>query len=145
MSMSRSRSLLFLFAIALALPLWSGSTSAAEEKPLWLAVGSSDLTEPLKPLVEKRRSERFETVVSNKSVEEALAASSRRPDFLLLVGDDEPGQEKSSWFVSAKRKQLYRWRSVQPQDFPSDAAWGDFGSDGIPTIPVGRIPARTRG
>ena len=134
-----------IVAIALALlMLSSGSTRAAEKKPLWLAVGSAELTEPLTALAQKRRSDGFETLVSNKPVEEVMAASSRRPDFLLLVGDDEPGQEKSPWFLPAKRKKLYRWRSVQPQDFPSDAAWGDLDGDGVPDIPVGRIPARTR-
>ena len=126
------------------LMLSSGSSQAGEKKLLWLAVGSAELTEPLNALADKRRSEGFETRVSNKSVEESLAASPRRPDFLLLVGDDEPGREKSPWFLPAKRKKLYRWRSVQRQDFPSDAAWGDLDGDGVPDIPVGRIPARTR-
>lgn len=144
--MSRHRGLLIgPVTIALALlMLSSGSTQAAEKKLLWLAVGGAELTEPLKALAEKRRSDGFETLVSNKSVEEILAASSRRPDFLLLVGDDEPGREKSPWFLPAKRRKLYRWRNVQPQDFPSDAAWGDLDGDGVPDIPVGRIPARTR-
>jgi hypothetical protein len=124
--------------------LLRGSIQAAEKKLLWLAVGSAELTEPLKALAEKRRSDGLETFVSNKTVEEAMAASSRRPDFLLLVGDDEPGQEKSPWFLPAKRRKLYRWRNVQPLEFPSDAAWGDLDGDGIPDIPVGRIPARTR-
>jgi hypothetical protein len=131
-------------AIALALLTLSSGTQAAEKKPLWLAVGSAELTEPLKALAEKRRSDGFETVVSNKPIEEVMAASARRPDFLLLVGDDEPGQEKAPWFLPAKRRKLYRWRSVQPQDFPCDAAWGDLDGNGVPTIPVGRIPARTR-
>ena len=102
------------------------------------------MTEPLKALADKRRSEGFETLVSNKPIAEALAASSRRSDFLLLVGDDEPGQEMSPWFLPAKRKKLYRWRGVQRQEFSSDAAWGDLDGDGVPKIPVGRIPARTR-
>ena len=126
------------------LMLSSGSSQAGEKKLLWLAVGSAELTEPLNALADKRRSEGFETRVSNKSVEESLAASPRRPDFLLLVGDDEPGREKSPWFLPAKRKKLYRWRSVQRQDFCSDAAWGDLDGDGVPDIPVGRIPAHTR-
>ena len=144
--MSRNRGFLVgLIALVPALlTLSSGAAQAAEKKLLWLAVGSAELTEPLKPLAEKRQSEGFETLLSNKSVEEALAASPRRPDFLLLVGDDEPGKEKSPWFLPAKRVKRYRWSSVQAEDFPSDAAWGDLDGNGIPAVAVGRIPARTR-
>jgi hypothetical protein len=129
-------------AIAL-LVLSSGLARAAENKLLWLAVCKPDFTQALQPLAEKRRSDGFEVVLSNKPVEEALAASVRRPDFLLLVGDDEPGQEKSPWFLPAKRMKLYRWRNVQAREFASDAAWGDLDGDGVPDIPVGRIPARS--
>ena len=144
--MSRRRDFVtrMILQVLALLVLSSASAQAAEQKALWLAVGSAELTGPLKALADKRRSEGFETLVSNKPLEEVMAATSRRPDFLLLVGDDEPGQEKSPWFLPAKRKLLYRWRSVQPQDFPSDAAWGDLDGNGAPKIPVGRIPARTR-
>jgi hypothetical protein len=46
--------------------------------------------------------------------------------------------------LSAKHLELYRWRSVQAKDFASDAAWGDLDRDGLPSFPVGRIPARSR-
>jgi hypothetical protein len=136
---------LVLVQVVIALLLLSGGLArAADKKPLWLAVSKPDLAEPLKPLAEKRRTDGFEVVLSDKPVEAALSASPRRPDFLLLVGDDEPGQEKAPWYLPAKRLKLYRWRSVQPQEFASDAAWGDLDGDGVPDIPVGRIPARTR-
>jgi hypothetical protein len=98
----------------------------------------------LKPLAEKRRDDGFEAVVSTKSIPESLAAAGRRPDFLLLVGDDQAGQEAAPWYLPAKRMKLYRWRSAQAKEFASDAAWGGLDRDGLPTFPVGRIPARSR-
>jgi len=139
------RYLFGLLEVVIALLLLSsGLAPAAEKKLLWLAVSKPDLTEPLKPLAEKRRADGFEVLVSSKPVEASLSTSSRRPDFLLLVGDDEPGREESPWYLPAKRMKLYRWRNVQPQEFASDAAWGDLDGDGVPDIPVGRIPARSR-
>jgi len=38
---------------------------------------------------------------------------------------------------------LYRWRSAQREEFVSDMAWGDLDGDGVPDVPVGRIPARS--
>ena len=61
------------------------------------------LAEPLKPLAEKRRGEGYEVIVSTKTVAEGLAQAGSRPDFLLLVGDDEPGQETAPWYLPAKR------------------------------------------
>jgi hypothetical protein len=127
--------------IALALP---GRAIAAEgQKPLWLAVGNAELVKPLAALAEKRRGEGLQTVISTRPVDQALAASARRPDFLLLVGDDEPGEETQPWYLAAKRRKLYRWRRVQAEQFASDAAWGDLDGDLVPDVPVGRIPART--
>jgi len=131
-------------AAALTMLFWASGLHAAEQKPLWLAVARPELAEPLKPLAEKRRSDGFEARVVTHTIEEALAQSTRRPDFLLLIGDDEPGKEGAPWYLPAKRKTLYRWRDVQPQEFASDAAWGDPDGKGVPAIPVGRIPARTR-
>ena len=132
-----------LAAIAIGLSAFTGIIVAAEEKPLWLAVGPKELVGPLGPLVEKRRSEGLETVVSNESIEKALAAAPRRPKFLLLVGDDLPGKESETWHLAAKRREFYRWRDVQREKFASDAAWGDVDGDLVPDVAVGRIPART--
>ncbi len=125
--------------------LWSCSGFCGEEapKPLWLVVGREGLVKPIEPLAEYRRKEGFQAVVSTLAVEKALAASPRRPDFLLLVGDDEPGQEKAPWYLPARRMKLYRWRRAQREQFASDAAWGDLDGDLIPEVAVGRIPART--
>ncbi len=114
-----------------------------ERRPLWLVVGKQSLVKPIGALAEKRRKEGLQTVVSTQSVAKALAAASRRPEFLLLVGDDEPGREAAAWYLPAKRMELYRWRRVQPEQFASDAAWGDLDGDLVPEVAVGRIPART--
>ena len=120
------------------------AANAADEKPVWLAVGRPGLVEGLGPLAQKRRGEGMETVVSTAAVGEAIAGLKRRPSYVLLVGDDEAGQEGRSWYLGAKREKLYRWREVQPEEYTSDAAWGDLDGDGTPEVPVGRIPARTR-
>lgn len=119
-------------------PAWGG-----EEKPIWLVVGRPQLVAALAPLADKRRAGGFETIVSTKSIEMALASVPRRPAFLLVVGDDESGKEEEPWYLPAKRHDLYRWRNVQRHKFASDAAWGDIDGDPAPDIPVGRIPART--
>jgi len=129
--------------VLLLLCFWPfGFLAAAEEKPLWLAIGPKALVGPLGPLVKKRQAEGLETVVSSESIEKALAATTRRPTFLLLVGDDLPGKESEVWHLAAKRSELYRWRDVQRKKFASDAAWGDIDGDLIPDMAVGRIPAR---
>ena len=132
------------FPCGLALVLALPAVEAAEQKPIWLAVVRPDLLEPLKPLANLRRRDGFDVVISTKNVGDALKEVSHRPEFLLLVGDDEPGKENASWYLPAKRMKLYRWRSVQQREYASDAAWGDLDKDGIPAISVGRIPARTR-
>ena len=143
MKKTRTQIVRLLAAIAVGLTAFTGIIVAAEEKPLWLAVGPKELVAPLGPLVKKRRAEELETVVSSESIEKALATATRRPTFLLLVGDDLPGKESEAWHLAAKRRELYRWREVQREKFASDAAWGDVDGDLVPDMAVGRIPART--
>ena len=126
-----------------ALCCCASAPGGEERRPLWLVVGKQSLVKSIGALAEKRRKEGFQTVVSTQSVEKALAAAPRRPEFLLLVGDDEPGREAAAWYLPAKRMELYRWRRVQPKQFASDAAWGDLDGDLVPEVAVGRIPART--
>ena len=119
------------------------ANEAAEHRPTWLAVARPELAEPLKPLAELRRRDGFDVVISTKSIDEALKEVSQRPEYLLLVGDDEPGKENASWYLPAKRMKLYRWRNVQREEYASDSAWGEPGQDGFPQMSVGRIPARS--
>ncbi|MHC4469340.1 MAG: C25 family cysteine peptidase [Planctomycetota bacterium] len=120
-----------------------GFARAEEEKPVWLAVGRPELAPALAKLVEHRRAQGYETIVSTESVEKALAAARRPPAFLLLVGDDEPGQAEAPWYLPSPRRPLYRWRKVQRKEFASDALYGDLDGDLVPDIPVGRLPARS--
>jgi len=129
--------------VAAALWACAGARGDDGPKPLWLVVGREELLKPIGPLAEKRRAEGFEAVVSTEGVEKALAAAPRRPEFLLLVGDDEPGHAAATWYLPAKRMKLYRWRQSQREEFASDAAWGDLDGDLVPEVAVGRIPART--
>jgi hypothetical protein len=128
--------------------VWAESPAAVAQpatgKPLWLAVARAELAPALAPLAEKRRQDGFEVVVSTKPIAASLAAMPRRPQFLLLVGDDEPGKEKAVWYLAAQRRKLYRWRAEQAPEYASDMAWGDLDGDGVPKLPVGRIPARSR-
>jgi hypothetical protein len=116
----------------------------AADKPLWVAVTTPALEPALKPLVEKRAADGFETAVSTKPIDKALAGLARKPDYLLLVGDYEKGKEQQAWFLATKWVKFYRWRQGQKSEFASDAMWGDSDGDGSPDVPVGRIPARTR-
>lgn len=121
-------------------------TAVADEdrRPVWLVVGPPGLIEAIEPLARHRRAEGLETIISTKSVEAALSSAPRRPTFLLLVGDDQPGNEGRSWRLPTKRRKLYRWRASQAEEFAADAQWGDVDQDLIPDFAVGRIPARSR-
>ena len=136
------------FALIVLLPAILAAAAhcarAADEKPVWLAVTTPLLEPALKPLVEKRASEGFETVVSTKPVDKAIAGLPRKPSFVLIVGDYETGNDRQPWNVAAKKMKLYRWRAQQREEYASDAAWGDLDGDLVPEVPVGRIPARTR-
>jgi len=116
---------------------------ARSEKPIWLVVTRPMFEGVLRPLADKRVKDGFEVVVSTQSVREAVAALKRQPAFLLLVGDDQPGAEDQPWYIPSPRRQLYRWRATQEEEFAADVVLGDFDSDLIPDIPVGRIPVRS--
>ena len=118
--------------------------SDVKKGTVWLAVGTPALMAGLAPLADSRRAEGFRVILSDKSVQEAIISAPQRPEFILLVGDCELGKEKEPWHVPTKRITLYRWQPDQPRQFASDAAWGDLDGDGLPDVPVGRIPARTR-
>lgn len=135
---------LFLFVAALlsTAPALSADRGA-NQKPIWLVVTRPAFAQAVKPLEQKRAEDGFKTVVSTRTIAEAIAALDRRPAFLLLVGDCQGGEEKQPWHVPTQTRELYRWRASQRKNFASDVLWGDFDGDLVPDIPVGRIPVRT--
>jgi len=128
---------------SMLVPASGAGSAAAEAKPLWVVVTTPTLSESLKPLVDKRGKDGFETQVLTQPIDKAVKAFARRPSYLLIVGDWAQGKERMPWFVASKRVQAYQWRSDQPKEYLSDVLWGDLNGDGAPEIPVGRIPART--
>lgn len=117
--------------------------AANSSKPIWLVITNPAFAEAINPLAKHRGRDGFETVISTKSPAQAIASLDRPPAFVLLVGDDEPGQEKQPWYLPAKRLKRYRWQSQQSEQFASDTVWADLDGDLLPEIPVGRIPARS--
>jgi hypothetical protein len=117
---------------------------ASPDHPIWLLAGSEQLAAAAAELVAHRKAQGFDTVVASGNVAEAIRKCPRKPDFLLIVGDDAHSRAPSpTWLAPAKRGALYRWRAVQQESFATDSAWADSDGDGIPEFPVGRIPART--
>ncbi len=130
-------------ALLLALSLAFAGQAHAEAKPLWVVVTRSSLEKGLEPLAEKRKADGFEVVVSTEGIDKTLKGLTRAPDYILIVGDAQPQKKAEPWYMPTKSMQMYRWSKDQPKRFASDAAWGDLDSDGVPDVPVGRIPART--
>ncbi len=121
----------------------------AEERPVWLAVGSPVFLKELAPLAELRTVQGFAPVLSSRPPEEAISACQPAPSYILLVGDEVwlsigATSELQHWQIRAKRAPFYRWQDKQSPEFPSDMAYGDLDRDGMPEVPVGRIPARTK-
>ncbi len=111
---------------------------------VYLIVTRSMFLEALEPLVQQRRSEGFAVVVSIEPVEVALRSYGPRPAMILLVGDDAAGTHAHApWSLPAQRAPFYRWRATQAEEMPTDAVYGDLDDDGLPDIPVGRLPVRT--
>ena len=133
-------------SVGLLICLWWLCLPAAGEeqaRPIWLVVTKPAFRKAIEPLAEYRRAEGFEVIISTDGPAEAMNSLKRRPGFVLLVGDDQRGQEGQGWYLPARRIRKYRWDETQTDDFASDAILGDLDGDLVPDIPVGRIPART--
>ena len=129
---------------AFLLILWLASFSLrAAEKPVWQVVTRPMFVEALRPLAEHRAKEGFQPVISVEDIEAARAKGKTKPAYILLVGDYEARQEERTWSVSGRMCRMYRWRNWQREYFVSDMYWGDRDGDGVPEIPVGRLPVRT--
>ena len=131
-------SIIFLATVAAL-----STRALAEVKPLWVAVGHENLQRAAQPLIELRRREGFDIVLTKPPVKDALATLKEKPDYLLLLGDDLLTDDPPANLLVGERHALYRWQATQPETFVSDAIFGDLDHDGIPDIPVGRLPGRT--
>ncbi len=144
----KSFTLLLSILVSLLLSTFNFFECSAGEninpKPVWLVVTRPMFIDSLKPLAEKRKSEGFETIISTKTVSEAISSASQKPAYLLLVGDCQRNMDTEPWYIPTRMCQTYRWQQTQEKEYASDSLWGDLNNDMIPDIPVGRLPVRTK-
>ncbi len=142
---AESRRRVFLTAVLIAFGAVPGFAAPPKPKPIWLVVTRPMFAKSIKPLADHRRKDGFEVIVSTSLPPEAIKACPRKPDFVLLVGDDEVGEGTQPWYLPSVRVKQYCWDAKQPKSFASDAIYGDLDGDRLPDIPVGRFPVRTVG
>lgn len=118
---------------------------AAAERGVWLCIGPEQLLAEAGPLAELRAAQGWEVRRSSAPVAEAIAAETVEPAAILLLGDDSTAADapSSPWLLPAARHRYHGWLEKHPAEFVSDASRGDFDADGVPDVPVGRIPGRT--
>jgi Peptidase family C25 len=120
------------------------ATLRAGPKPLWLACGPAGLLTAIEPLAEHRRAEGMEVLTLPLGPLDALARSPRRPDFFLIVGDDEKaGVAEAPWLAASARRPYHHWQDPRKTQFASDFALAGLDRDGVPLVPTGRIAARS--
>lgn len=117
-------------------------TNAPAPKPIWLVIAPPMFHDAIAPLAEHRKAS-YDVRIATPPIEQAIKTCTPAPACILLVGDEEPGQDDQPWYLPAKRFQQHHWHKGQAPTFASDAAYGDRDADGLAEIPVGRIPART--
>ncbi len=119
-----------------------GQSAPAED--VYLIVTRPMFAEAVGPLVVHRRKDGYRVVVSTAPVEAAIRSCGREPAMILLVGDEQGDASRDQpWYVPTQRVAFYRWRSVQSEEMPTDALYGDLDGDRTQDVPVGRLPART--
>lgn len=132
-----------LCAVLLALSSCSPVTPVAVQKPVWLVVTRPMFVEALDPLVEHRRSQGYEAVVSTESPSDALQHLGRAPASILLVGDHHDFALDEPWCVPTFRLASSYYYPNRVPLYSCDLLFGDLDGDGTPDVPVGRIPVRT--
>jgi hypothetical protein len=141
----------------LALGICITSPALAEEAQ-WLVVTAPAFRDALQPLCAQRKEQGLRVVVVSTSdildVKQICAGDATRlrdhvhklcrdfkgPSYVLLVGAIESGQlrEPEKFVVPALRGAVGRMK-----DQPSDNGYGCLGEDMLPTVAVGRFPARS--
>jgi hypothetical protein len=157
-SFVRLARLALLCAAALAF-LTSGPTSRAAQSAigLWVVVTPPECEAILAPLIERRRAEGFQVVVL-KTTElltteqlqrgdgaplrarlEELTKTVAGPSYVLLAGNIGPATETNA---TAPMVPSLLGRTGRMAGQPSDFGYALPGAEGLPTLRVGRFPAR---
>ena len=118
------------------------ATAQAAERGTWLCVGPRDLVDAAAPLCEFRAAQGWRVERSQAATADAIAALDPKPAAVLILGDDSTAAGNAPWLTPAERRPYHGWLAKHPAEFVSDAAFGDLDRDGVPEVPVGRIPAR---
>ncbi len=136
----------FTIIAAVLLAFTLAEAIAETNRPVWVCITRPALANAIKPLAGKRTKDGFDVrIISTDNPAEELSKLTSQIDYLLIVGDDQPGKADQPWYVPTKQVPAYRWDSRQASEYASDLAWADIDSDNRPDFPVGRIPARSNG
>jgi hypothetical protein len=139
----RRRIAVLMFLFLAALPAF-----AAERQ--WIVVAQLAVRETIEPLCAQRKAQGFHVVVvSGNDVQDAeklrdhvhkLCRDFKGSSYVLIVGAVKAGQlrEQEKLVVPALKGSVSRMKGQ-----PSDNAYGCLGADSLPSVPVGRFPARS--
>jgi hypothetical protein len=94
----------------------------------WTIVGNDASFDAIEPLVKHREAEAFFVRRA-----ETMAAVAHDSDYVLILGDEVT--------QPPERRPFYRWMSRQLEDYATDLHAVDWDGDGLPDIPVGRLPS----
>jgi hypothetical protein len=136
---------LFLLAVVL-LSIVPASLVGAEKPARWIVVTAPAFRSAIEPLCRRRSSEGLDVVVvqaadmgAADNLRRHVADLCRRHDgkcYMLLVG--EVGEDRGKTVVPCLRGTVSRM-----QGQPTDNGYGCLGDGLLPTVAVGRLPART--
>lgn len=115
----------------------------AEAPSTWLVIGPKNLQDSIQALSDYRAQEGFAIEKREPPIRKALQSLKQPPAYILLLGDDTLAAPLAEGQLQGDRKTLYRWQATQPETYVSDTVFGDWDGDGIPEIPVGRLPGRS--
>jgi Peptidase family C25 len=145
------RNLTFSFVVCVALATsWLHAQSDSGKKPRWLLVTTAELAKELEPLVLRRQQQGFE--VFKVIRDDQLPNNDWNAEFIrnkiseihvpnhatqVLLAGDWNESNKLSFVPPGKGKQ------GRMQNAPTDLSYGLLNERGVPSVAVGRFPART--